>query len=302
MLRELSNFIKFAETRELPSGTSYDDLLSQISAIEIDLRHKLLKKIDGMCFVTDFGKDFLPYAKKCISAFNEGLNVANEFNAYDQDNYLTVGISRDSASTWAMNCIQNFNRLHPGLRLSIIADDNLTEEMTDKATIIFWCFENDLENYNRMWYVEYKYGLYASDNYIKKYGIPTLANIQEHKIIAYSGSARTDIANWHLQGDYGLPKLKPTFFSQSRDLMAKMTADGVGIGPIADRQDVYYGYKHLNRVLKIVNGPSLKNYFFVRKDLSNQMLCNVDLLSGLFRNYFITRGVEVFMTNYFVQQ
>ena len=76
-----------------------------------------------------------------------------------------------------------------------------------------------------------------------------------------------------------------------------MTADGLGIGAIADRQDVYYGYKHLNRVLKIVEGPTLKSYFFVRKDLMIQMLCNVDLLSGLFRDYFKDHGIEVFMVN-----
>ena len=208
---------------------------------------------------------------------------------------MVLGINRDSAATWAMNCIRNFNRIHPGLRLSIIVDDNLTDEISEKATIVFWCFDQELPNYDKMWYVEYKYGLYASDDYISKYGLPTLDNIQNHKIIAYSGSENSEITNWHLSGRYGLPKLTPTIFSQSRDLIAKMTAEGVGIGAIADRQDVYYGYTHLNRVLKLINGPSLNNYFFVRKGLSTQMLCNVDLLSGLFRNYFITRGIDVHM-------
>ncbi len=295
MLKELTNLVKFSESGELPPEISQTKFQEQVSSIEEELNHKLLKQIDGINFVTNFGKDFLPYAKKCIRAIQEGINVASEQNIYDSDNYLTLGLNRDSAATWAMNCLRNFNRIHPGLRLSIIANDNLIDDMVEKSTIVFWCTEQEIENYDKMWYVEYKYGLYASDDYIKKYGIPTLDNIHNHKIIAYSGSARSDIANWHLTGKYGLPKLTPTIFSQSRDLIAKMTAEGVGIGAIAERQDVYYGYDHLNRVLKLVEGPTMNNYFFVRKGLSTQMLCNVDLLSGLFRNYFITRGIVVHM-------
>ena len=297
MLKELLNFVKFSETGEIPPEVSYEAFLGQVSAIEGGLNHKLLQRIDGECILTDFGKNFLPYAKKCVSAFREAMNVAHEFNVYDLENYLTLGIARDSASTWAMNCIRDFNRRQPGLRLSIVVDDNLTDDIIDKSTMFFWCIDRDFEDYDKMWYVEYKYGLYASDDYIKKHGVPTLDNIQEHEIIAYSGSENLDITNWHLTGKYGLPKLIPTTFSQSRDLIAKMTADGLGIGAIADRQDVYYGYKHLNRVLKIVEGPTLKSYFFVRKDLMIQMLCNVDLLSGLFRNYFKDHGIEVFMVN-----
>lgn len=295
MMKKLVNFVKFSEYGELPSGLSAESFYSQISSIESELNHKLLKKIDDNNFVTDFGRAFLPYARKCISAFQEGMNVAGECNIYDSYNYLTLGISRDSASTWAMNCVRNFNKIHPGLRLSIIVDDRLTDGIIDKSTIIFWCFDHDLENYNKLWHIEYKYGLYASDEYLEKYGIPTLDNINQHRIIAYSGPDSNEITNWHLTGKFGLPKLTPTIFSQSRDLIVKMTADGVGIGAISDRQDVYYGYEHLNRVLKIVNGPILKSYFLARKGLTEQMRCNVDLLSNLFCSYFIKKGIDVHM-------
>lgn len=295
MLKELINFVKFSETGKIPQELSMELFLEQISSIENELDHKLLNRIDGTNFITNFGKNFLPYAQKCISAIYEGVNVASERSIYDLDNYLVLAIARDSASTWAMNCIRSFNRLHPGLRVSIIADDNFTDDMAEKSTIIFWCLDKELPNYDKIWYVEYKYGLYASDDYIEKHGIPTLDNIQNHKIIAYSGSENIDITNWHLTGNYGLPKLTASVFSQSRDLIAKMTAEGVGIGAIADRQDVYYGYQHLNRVLKIIDGPSMNSYFFVKKGLSAQMICNVDLLSGLFRNYFLTRGIEIHM-------
>ena len=36
-----------------------------------------------------------------------------------------------------INELKNFNKMHPGLRLSLIADDAMTERMSDNATIIF---------------------------------------------------------------------------------------------------------------------------------------------------------------------
>lgn len=294
MLKELENFIRFAETFELGSEISTELFLEQISEMENELRHRLLKRLDGKYFLTDFAKIFLPYAKKSLAAIKEGMNVANESNMYDSDNYVTLATARDSASTWAMNCIKSFNKVHPGLRLSIIVDDKITDEIREKATVMFWNVDGELEDYNKLWYIEYRYGLYASDEYIEKYGVPTLDNIQNHKIIAYSGAHIQDLTNWHLSGKFGLPPLKPSIISQSRDLIAKMTSEGLGIGAIADRQDVYYGYTNLNRVIKVVDGPIIKSYFMVKKGLNPQMECNVDLLSSLFRTYFMAKDIDIF--------
>lgn len=294
MINELKNFIKFAEKGINSIDVSFEKFMSQICSMEEDLNHKLIKRFGKKdIFLTNFGRNFLPYAKKSLHVLEESIKIANEANVYDSDNQLTLGIPRDSASTWAINCIKNFNKMHPGLRLSLIAEDAMTERMKDNSTIIFWCMDDVLPGYDRLWYIEYKYGLYASDDYIKEHGEPTLDSIKDHKFIAYSGNDSANITNWHLFGNYGLPIIKPSVMSQSRDLIVKMTAAGVGIGAICDRQDVYYGYTQMNKVLKTVDGPVIKSYFLVKKGLNEQMRCNVELLSRLFQKYFQEKNINI---------
>ena len=271
MINELNNLIQFAEKNEIPKRVSPSVFFSQMKNIESELGHRVIKSFQGRFMLTEFGKSFIPYAQKGLQDINEGIEVSSKYNIYDSYNQITLGIARDSAYTWAMNCIKGFNKIHPGLRLTVLVDDYLTEEIVDKATIIFWSYDKSLTDYDKPWCIEYKYGLYASNEYLENYGTPTLANIKDHKIIAYSGTENYEITNWHLLGNkYGLPKLTPVIFCQSRDLIAKMISEGIGIGSTSDHQDAYYGYNNLNQVVKIVAGPILRSHFFIRKGLSYQ--------------------------------
>lgn len=295
MIKEFDNFIRFAEDNEIPNEISIENFFLQMKNIESEVGHKVIKMIQQKLVLTEFGRNFLPYAKRSLQSIHEGIKVSDEYSAYDSDNYIVIGIAKDSAYTWGLNCIKNFNRFHPGLRLVILVDDSLTDEIIDKSTIIFWCSEKDFQEYDKLWYIEYKYGLYASNDYLEKYGIPTLDNIRTHKIIAYSGIDRTEITNWHLLGNkYGLPQLTPVVFSQSRDLITKMISEGVGIGSVSDHQDAYYGYANLKQVVRLVNGPVLKSYFFVRKGLSYQKQSNVELFERLFKCYFAENKIDVY--------
>lgn len=298
MIKEFSNFIQFAETNEIPKEVSLESFLLQIRDIESELGHKIIKNIQKEYVLTEFGRNFLPYAKRSLLNVKEGINISDEYNIYESDNYIVIGIARDSAYTWALKCIRGFNKFHPGLRVVILVDDKLSDEIIEKSTIIFWCNDRALPEYDKLWYIEYRYGLYASNDYIDKYGIPTLNNITTHKIIAYSGKENYDITNWHLFGSkYGLPKLEPVISSQSRDLINKMISEGVGVGSSSDHQDAYYGYANLQQVVKLVNGPVLKSYFFVKKGISHQKRDNVSLFERLFKRYFDENKIDVFPSN-----
>jgi DNA-binding transcriptional LysR family regulator len=184
--------------------------------------------------------------------------------------------------------------MHPGLRLSIIADDELSDSMLRHSTIIFWCSEAGLQNFDKIWYVEYKYGLYASEAYVQQHGEPSLNSLDQHKIIAYSGyDNNASITNWHLTNNYNLPPLRASIFAQSRDLIVKMISEGLGIGSTCEKQEVYYGYKALRRVLKVIEGPVLRSYFMIRSGVNANVYCNVILFDKLFRGFFKRHGINV---------
>ncbi|MDR0640116.1 MAG: LysR family transcriptional regulator [Holosporales bacterium] len=269
--------------------------IDQMTRFESELDRKILKVNPGNSVVlTDFARNFIPYAKKCLRILEDGVYSGINLDDHKTEQHITIGIARDSMTTWAINCIKSFNKMHPGLRLSIIAEDSVTAKMVDNSTIIFWCIEGDLPYFNKMWYIEYKYGLYASESYIQRYGEPSLSAMSQHKIIAYSGKDNNaSLTNWHLTGDYNLPSLKADVLTQSRDLIVKMTSEGLGIGAVCERQDVYYGYPPLRRVLKFVDGPILKSYFMVRKGVNEQTYCNVMLFDQLFKSYFKSKNVKI---------
>lgn len=295
MIKEIFQFVDFAENGMEDLKVGVPEFLLQMSRLESEINHKIITQKSGKLALSEVGKVFLPYAKKFLSIFEELTEFCNEINVYDQENQIVLGISRDTAASWGLRCIKNFNKMHPGLRMSVIAHDSLSNVMVDQATIVFWCFDFDIPNFDKLWYIEYKYALFASSTYLQNHSMPTLETINNHKIIAYSGSDNNlSFTNWHLTGKYGLPILKPTIFSQSRDIIAKMVADGIGIGAVCDRQDIYYGYKNVERVLKTVDGPVLRSYFAVRSGLSEQMQCNANLLNQLFRTYFEENFVEVY--------
>lgn len=248
--------------------------------------------------ITKSGMSFFPYLKKSNDIFQEGVNFSQDINVYDMDNELTLAVARDSASTWALDCVKNFNKIQPGLKLSILADDYITNQLGTLATVVFRCLQpGDLENFERYWYIEYPYALFASNEYIDKNGEPTIANIKDHRIIAYSGKEKYSTyrnGNWHLFGEYGLPQLTPSIFSTSLELIVKMVSNGVGVGSVCETQEHFYGYTNLRRVLKHIEGPVLRSYFAVRKGISEQMFCNVSLVNSLFQSHFTKKGIQIF--------
>jgi DNA-binding transcriptional LysR family regulator len=225
------------------------------------------------------------------------LSGLKKFNPYEAENELILGIASDSASTWAMNCVKNFNRMNPGLRLTILADEYITSTMISNATIIFWCLrEEELPEFRKHWYIEYKYYLFASESYISKHGEPSIENVKNHKIIAYSGlDSNFDYrgSNWHISGDYALPKLQPTIYASSREMISRLVSEGAGIGSVCDPQDAYYKLGGLRKVLEYAEGPSIKSYFISRRSLTEQVSCNVGLIDSLFKSYFEKNGVHV---------
>jgi DNA-binding transcriptional LysR family regulator len=281
-------------------GLSVAELVWEIQSLEAIVGFGLINydRVAKRITITNAGLTFLPYLKKSNDTFQEGIVRAQDVNLYEMDNELTLAVARDSAATWALACVKNLNKIQPGLKLSILADDYISGQTRSMSTVIFRCLQpGDLDNFERYWYIEYPYALFASDLYIERYGEPTIENIKSHRIIAYSGQEKYTTyknGNWHLFGEYSLPKLEPSVFSTSLELIVKMVSSGVGIGSVCETQEHFYGYTNLRRVLKHVSGPVLRSYFAVKNGISEQMYCNVSLVNSLFMAHFEKKGIQIF--------
>ncbi|MDR2075143.1 MAG: hypothetical protein LBP31_02885 [Holosporales bacterium] len=277
------------------------ELIDIIHNFEEDLGMKLISHTNpAIIEPTEKFWELVSILQRSNSTFEEAVkNDLQKSDKYAFENELTLGLPSDSASTWALNCIKDYNKTRqPGLKLTVLADEYITSSMILNASIIFWCLgEKELSEFKRHWHIEYKYYLFASDEYIARYGEPTVDNIQNHRIIAYSGlDSEFDYrgSNWHISGKYGLPKLQPTIYTSSREMVSRLVADGVGIGSVCEKQEVYYGLQGIRKVLASVEGPAIKSYFTSRsEEMSGQVALNIDLIDGLFKKYFERNGVKV---------
>jgi DNA-binding transcriptional LysR family regulator len=278
---------------------SHLELMEIIISLEKELKVSLISHSNLINIEpTSHCLKLLPYLQRSLEAIENGISSGlKKFNSHELTNELILGIASDSASTWAMNCIKDFNKRNPGLRITVLADEYITSTMISNATVIFWCLEEgELPEFKKHWYIEYKYYLFASEKYISKYGEPSIENVKNHKIIAYSGLDNNfDYrgSNWHISGNYALPKLQPTIYASSREMASRLVSEGAGIGSVCDPQDAYYKLGGLRKVLEYAEGPSIKSYFTSRKDLTEQINCNIGLIDILFKSYFEKNGVHV---------
>ena len=272
-------------------GVSKCELILRIENLSKALNIQLIE-YDNLSDVT-ITRDAL-HILSTLQGFLDTIKVHN--NKHDKES-LSIGISIDSASTWAMGCINNFNKINPMLKLFIIADDFISDTMKNNASIIFWCInDGELNDYKQNWYIEYEYFLFASQDYINKHGIPTISNIHSHTVIAYSGKDKEyDYrgSNWHINGKYGLPVIKPKISVSSREMVARLIANGAGIGSVCTTQDMYYGLDGLVRIFKNIQGPKIKNYFLSKRNMSPQDQANIDLIDSLFRVTLERRGIKI---------
>ena len=57
-------------------------IIKQMKNIENWIKHPVIRKIDQEIFLSDFGKNFVPYAKKLLAFLNEGVEVSKPEGTY----------------------------------------------------------------------------------------------------------------------------------------------------------------------------------------------------------------------------
>ncbi|UNM05925.1 MAG: hypothetical protein H6925_05400 [Holosporaceae bacterium] len=74
----------------------------------------------------------------------------------------------------------DFLAMNPEFKLNISASDHITRE-TELTTDVLFRSIADSSTFIRRWYIEYHHGLYASQSYLEKFGIPqSVSDLNRH--------------------------------------------------------------------------------------------------------------------------
>lgn len=298
-MKALRTFIKLAENNcdfgvHKFMGIPRSTMWGYITELEKETGLTLIDRRKQNSVFTEQGKNFVPYARKIITTFEEALDKTKLSQERAIEGELLISMTSAIANAWFLQSIKGFDARYPKLKINVIAEDILSKKTEHAANALLRPIGNNISLIKK-WYVSYSHGLYASKEYLMKHGTPEKPeDLLNHKILGYGDNEFTyfEDINWHLKGHWGLPKLKPSLTINSTSALFLAAVEGIGICPAAAESLGIYN-RHLVRVLPYVNGPELRSYFCIKSETSPAMLKIIDIFRIYFEQYLGKMGVKI---------
>ncbi|BDB96197.1 LysR family transcriptional regulator [Candidatus Hydrogenosomobacter endosymbioticus] len=257
-----------------------------------------LEKQTGLKFVirrkrhnmfTEEADRFLPFAEQIIGLFEQGIEESLNAGSKELSGEILISTTCAVASTILMPCIRIFRQTHRCVNVKVIASDYVMSSTEWMADILLRPMEPK-DYLERRWHFTYDFALFASAEYLEKFGIPeTGKDLLNHSIIGYGEHPFSYVSDidWHLKGRWaGLPKLTPSVTINSTHSTYLAAAEGVGICSATTNANLFYKGK-LIRILPHIDGPSVKSHFCIRRKMGAKVRKLVDVFQEFFENYLI---------------
>ncbi len=267
---KLKGFCFFVE-----AGASYDaaatkmnmsvsGLYKSIKALENDVGYKLVDMQGAIPIVTSRGRKFYEYAKVILNV------AAHSLRALEEDFLSLSGTIRISttvaiASLWITDDIASFVKENPTIQVCVIGSDVPLDKLSNYDVALRPKVDDPLNILEQRLITTQKMGLYASEEYIKTFGLPqTSEDLKDHRLIGYGEDIDFPYneINWHLY--LGGVKLKPCFNINSGHGILRSVENGIGIGPISNI-GITISRVPLVHILPEISGPTIDWYFIADK-------------------------------------
>ncbi len=264
----------------------------QIQQLEDRLHTKLFHRHSRGLSLTKAGE--VLYEKAGI-ILSEMASLQHEIKNQMVDAKVSLKISTtpEFSAYYLIPLIPSFMESRPEMQLSIQTDEFFPKLATDgnDATICPYLHnQRDIEQHPLF---RSKIGLYASPNYLTKFGVPrTIEDLDRHKLIGYGEQKGSlyKLYNWHLsQGRSGKPSRTPALQANQSMARIELALKDFGIIALDERHPQLKRVK-LNQILEDFDSPSVE-YFYaypkVLKDTRQVMDLYEYLLSSLSQTRYV---------------
>jgi len=293
-------FVKLAENHcdfgihkmlDMPRSTMW----SAITDLEKSLGKKLINRKKQSLSFTAAGEEFIPYARKLYQTFEESLVTTHHAEDSHIGGDLIISATNAIALLWSIESIKNLFTEFPKLRLHITASDTISREEENASDILVRPFD-DSDNFEKLWYMSYHHGLFASQEYIDRMGMPqSPEDLINHRIIGFGEHKFSyfDDINWHLRGHKsGLPRLKPFLSVNSTKATYDAAQHGLGICSAPYESNKFYDGT-LVRILPEIEGPTTKTFFCRNKSAAGRKLNSINTFRDYFEHFLRGYGVNI---------
>jgi len=250
-------------------GLSQSAVSRQIGALEAQIGTSLFHRHARGLILSEQGELLYRTARE----FHSRLVVTEAMIADSRDKPsgdLRVTSTVTFGIVWLAPRIKEFMDLYPDIRISLVVDDrelDLSMREADVAIRMWKPTQSDLVQ-RRLLTVHNH--LYASVDYITRFGSPqTLDDLEKHRLIVYGDAAppHFDNINWMLNiGDPVRPREAILTINNVYGVMQAVTS-GLGVAALPDY--LVQGDTRVVRVLPNVDGPNFDTYLVFPEELRN---------------------------------
>lgn len=268
------------------SGVNLSTLRKRVLNLEEAIGVKLLDNSEHRLAITDAGQKFYPIALEILNHAQNRLDTFRTLLKKESD-VITIATTQSIAALWVSPAIKDFMQAFAHTKLIIKASDAEIDpyKLEADAAIIPLDDDEHKENMCYLPVVEFQMNLYASEDYVKEYGLPQkIEDLSDHILISFGSGIPLPIKaiDWYLSY---LPKnIHPRIQFNSGNQIFRMVEAGIGIGSVSQK-GVAVSQKKLVPILPNLTGPITKVFFTYPKSRANE--ADLIKLYNLLKPHFV---------------
>jgi DNA-binding transcriptional LysR family regulator len=240
----------------------------QISALEADLKVTLFHRHARGLVLTEQGELLNRTVAEVFAKLQTAETLLSDSTTKPTGD-LRITAPIGFGTVWLTPRLKEFSELYPDIRVELILNDDQVDIGMRAADVAIWTREPEQGDLIRRSLFESRVRAFASAQYIRKHGVPrTLADLDNHRIIAYSGNPaqHLDAMTWiETAGREGLERREAALRVNSVVAIKYAIRAGIGIGMIPDY--MIEDQSDLVPVLTDIDQPTLSFIFAYPEEL-----------------------------------
>lgn len=226
-------------SKALDKGIS--TLSKHLSDLEKGLNQKLYMRKHQKLELTEEGKELFSIAQSTIPALEEA--AMNIRGSKKKGSDLTVVTTTGIISVWLMRRIKAFLEAHPTVSIKVITTNEEVDFKHSKADLGLLPKMYLSEGISQKKMLTLHSKLFASKEYLKKYGVPkNIEDLKKHKLISYYSDAKVSRGNvdWHLTKGIEEKSLPRESWLTVNSALCQFEAACQGLGILAISEEFDY--------------------------------------------------------------
>lgn len=240
----------------------------QLSSLEKSLKVSLLRRSAQGVRLTEAGEVLLSSASEMLERFSYGLARIDDYKG-DARGPIKISTAVVFGSSWLTSKIVRLRESFPEISVMLLLSDNIEVSLEARqAHMAIRFIKPDQNDFIQRYLMKIRFRVFASREYLDRYGTPESAqDLDHHHIITYGGDLPTHAKklDWLLDiGREHLSRRVPVLQASSNYAIYRAVQSGLGIGalPFFVRQNT----DNLVEVLQDLEGPLLDTYIVYSSD------------------------------------